>query len=941
MADNDEIQGLTVKVGVTDDLFTQGIGKINKSMNLLRSEFKASAAGLQAFGSDTEKLANKQDFLNRSIELQNGKIKALKEAYDKSKNATGEFSETTQNTGIKLNSAIAYMAKMQGQLKDVDEALEKSKKEVNENSSMWDKLREKISDATKGIGQSIKNGIGMAIGRDLWDGFKEGSVSILTFGSDAQKAMNQLQASTGYADDSMGTLKQSMIDIYNDNFGENFDDIGNALKIVAQQFHGNSNEIKGLTEGALALRDTFGYEVEESFRSANMLMQQFGMSGDQAYSMIAEGAQRGLDKNGDLLDSINEYSVQFKGLGLSAEDMFNMLRNGAASGTFSVDKLGDAVKEFGIRAKDGSSTTQDAFQQLGLNVQQTEAKFAKGGDTAKQAFQQVNEKLLGIKDPLKQNQIGVELWGTMWEDLGKSGISSLTNLKGDIEQTGDALKDINKVRYNDLGSAFEGIKRNLQTGILLPISNEVLPKLSDFSNWFIQNMPQIQQNIGNTMKQIMPLISTGSKALGDGFNLILTHMPQIQSVVGATFQVIGPILSTGLRLLGDGFALASKHTDAFKVALIGMGIAFAGFKIGQGVVASINGVKNAIDAAKTAASGIKIAGTALKSGFDTARIAGMYLNDNIKSIGTGIGNLATSGFSKLASGAKTAGGAIADLGKGFGNLVANGFNKTIDVAKSGASAFADFAKSAANVTIELAKTTAALIKQGIEWLATKIQMVATTIATGAATLAQNALNIAMSLNPIGIVVIALAGLVAGLVIAYNKSETFRNIVNGAFNGVKNTAEWVVNGLVDKWNGFWDAIHSIGQRIKDFLGGIFDFKIPHIPLPHFNISGKFSLVPPSMPSVGVDWYAKGGIFSSPSVIGVGENPHSPGEAVLPIEKIDGIMASALKKAGIGGNNTSGDIYITMPIYLDGKQISLHNDKIQGSKLKQGSRGQGIK
>ena len=60
----------------------------------------------------------------------------------------------------------------------------------------------------------------------------------------------------------------------------------------------------------------------------------------------AQGAQNGLNKNDDLLDTINEYSVQFAKAGISAEEMFNMLQNGAEAGTWSVDKLGDAFKEF-------------------------------------------------------------------------------------------------------------------------------------------------------------------------------------------------------------------------------------------------------------------------------------------------------------------------------------------------------------------------------------------------------------------------------------------------------------------------------------------------------------------------------------------------------------------------------------------------------------------
>lgn len=108
-----------------------------------------------------------------------------------------------------------------------------------------------------------------------------------------------------------------------------------------------------------------------------------------------------------LCGSINEYSVHFDQLGLSAEDMFNMLVNGAESGTFSVDKLGDAVKEFGIRVKDG--TANDAFKELGLNVDETTAAFGEGGEAAKSAMQKVTSALFAVEDPIKQNQLGVAM----------------------------------------------------------------------------------------------------------------------------------------------------------------------------------------------------------------------------------------------------------------------------------------------------------------------------------------------------------------------------------------------------------------------------------------------------------------------------------------------------------------------------------------------------
>ncbi len=369
-------------------------------------------------------------------------------------------------------------------------------------------MKKTVSDAFGDMKEYILEGIGIGAGMDIFNTAKESLGEMINFGSDLQKSLNGIQTATGYTNDAMLGIKQVMTDIYNDNFGENFEDIGAAIKIIGQQTSATGDELKGLTENALLVKDTFDFDVSESVRSANMLMNQFGLTGDQAYNLIAQGAQYGLDKNGDLLDTINEYSVHFKQLGINSDDMFNMLVNGAASGTFSVDKLGDAVKEFGIRSKDGSKSTRGAFQSLGLDADKLSQQFAQGGDIGEQAFTEVNTKLLDMKDPLQQNQIGVALWGSMWEDLGVSGIKALTDTQGEISNTNDALKDINKIQYNDIGSAFEGIKRNIQTSILIPISDEVLPRLQDFSQWFVDKIPSIKESVSSITNNFLNVASS-------------------------------------------------------------------------------------------------------------------------------------------------------------------------------------------------------------------------------------------------------------------------------------------------------------------------------------------------------------------------------------------------------------------------------------------------
>lgn len=361
-----------------------------------------------------------------------------------------------------------------------------------------------------------------------------------------EQSLNTLQTQTGATDGEIEGLEQSLKNIYANNYGESFEDIATAMAEVKTQTGLAGQELETMTENAIALRDTFGFEVQESTRAVDMMMKQFGITSEEAFNLIAQGSQGGLDKNGNLLDSINEYSVHFKQLGLDSEEMFNMFSNGAKTGVFDTDKLGDAVKEFGIRAKDGSTTTVEAYQTLGLNADELQAKFMKGGDSAKEAFKTVTEALNGCDDEVVKNTAGVNLFGTMWEDMGTGAVKALTDINGEFDKTADNLEEIKRIKYNDLGSAFQGIGRQLETGLIIPIGQKLLPKLNQFANYVQTNMPQIQETfegimdgIGNAislvtdnLNTIIPILA-GAVAGFIAFNVINTILPLFVAVQGA------------------------------------------------------------------------------------------------------------------------------------------------------------------------------------------------------------------------------------------------------------------------------------------------------------------------------------------------------------------------------------------------------------------------
>ena len=505
---NKNIRGITIEIGGDTTKLGKALENSEKKSRSLQVELSEIQKSLKFDPSNVELLSQKQTVLTQNIAETSAKLDTLKEAERQviEQFQRGEVAEeqvrALQREIIKTEGVLESMkSDLTGTntaLNNLADGANQAEQETEEYADALDNASEELDDFKSKASDTFDAlGKGIAV-------LGTATVAVAGYATNLSiefdKAFNDLQAQTGATAEEMEGLEESVKNIYKANLGESMEDVANSMAIVKQQTKLSGDELESVTSKALLMRDTFGFDVNESIRAVNSMMNQFGISADDAYNLIAQGAQNGLNQNGDLMDVVNEYSTQFANAGYSAEDMFNMLNNGAESGTWSIDKLGDAVKEYNIRMSDG--TASDALNQLGLDADEVTKKFGEGGASAQEATASIIEALKGVEDEQERYKLGQEIMGTMWEDLGEDAVYALLDTQGAISSTSDALDNINDIKYDDLGSALQGLKRELETDVIDPLGDELKPVVEDVIGYVKENAPSIKETLSNIITAV-------------------------------------------------------------------------------------------------------------------------------------------------------------------------------------------------------------------------------------------------------------------------------------------------------------------------------------------------------------------------------------------------------------------------------------------------------
>ncbi|MCI5630155.1 MAG: phage tail tape measure protein [Clostridium sp.] len=331
MAQN--VEEMVVKWSIDSTDFNKGVTSINRSMNVLKSEFKATDTNLKNFGSTTDQLKNKQDYLSKTMELQAKKIETLKNAYEKSKRETGENSSATERLAIQVNNATSYYSNLDKQLQDVTTELEQYNNKSSESTNNSIKIgvaMATIGEGAQALGQKLSN---------ITAKIKEIGQAAMSNYKEIKSGTDEVIKATGATGDAAEDLKESFKDVASNSTAD-FKVIGTTLGEINTRFGFTGDSAEECTNKFIAFAKVTNSDATEAVKKVSRYMGDASINSDQ-YSRVLDNLAKAAQTSGisvsNLTENLTKYGAPMRALGFETEQNIALFSSWEKAG---VDYIG-------------------------------------------------------------------------------------------------------------------------------------------------------------------------------------------------------------------------------------------------------------------------------------------------------------------------------------------------------------------------------------------------------------------------------------------------------------------------------------------------------------------------------------------------------------------------------------------------------------------------
>lgn len=883
------IAGITVEIDGSTTGLNKALKGTDADLSKVQSSLKDVNRLLKIDPKNTELLEQKQRLLSKAVEETKTKLDALKKAseqaaktagnYDAWKNAITPVQEEMEKAREKVNKLKEKMAELENAGKIDTSKYRALGEELQREEGNLKSLKQKAKEVDEEFGKPIPP--------DKYDSLQREII-------ETEQNLKDLEKQAKESASVLGTQMQEA--------GNKMKAAGDGMTSAGKKFMPASTAVAGL--GAISIKTAADFEGSMSQVAATMGMTSKEIeNGSKDYEKMEKAAR---DMGATTQFSASEAAEAMNYLALAGYDTDKAVEtlptvlNLAAAGSIDLASASDMVTDAMSALGDKAGTAENFVDKMAKTSQKSNTNVAQLGEailtvggTAKTLAGGTTElnTALGI---LADNGIKGAEGGTALRNMILSLSAPTDTAAGKIEELGLKVFDANgNMRpmndiFNDLNATLSTMSQGEQTQVL----NEIFNKTD------LKSVNALLANSGERFNELSGYIESSEGAAADMADTMNGNLNgQLTQLKSAAQEAAISLGETMMPMIKDVVDKIQEWTDKFNslddkqkkvVVTIGLIVAAIGpvlIVIGT-LISSIGTITSAIGVLIPLLGGISVPLLVITGIIATVVAAGVLLYQNWDAI-------------------KEKAGELKDwIGEKWDNLKEK-TSETWTNMKEGAKEGWTNIKDSISESVTNAKNK---VEEGWDSVKEKTSEAWENV--------QNKIQ-EKGGGIKGILGTSVEGYKSLWGAGFNTIDQLTGGKLGdALTKVRSKTESIRDTFSSKMDASKEAVRSAIDKIKGFFN--FSWSLPKLKLPHFNISGKFSLNPPSVPSFGIEWYRKGGIMDNPTVFGMnGGNVMAGGEAgpeaILPLEpfytKLTQILDSRF-------SNALQRITVEMPVYVSG-------------------------
>ena len=871
------------------------LANVNQALAENGNATQSNKSQLQNLQKEQNRLASESEKVVSSFKLQESQL-----------GANASESEKLALAQKKVGAQSSIVAK---QIENLEKQLELTKQEYGENSVEANKMEAQLNQAKasySSLSQEMKN-LGSA-GKQAAGNLAETNNLLKA------ELLNQFS-------EKLADISQKLVD-FGKSALEAFRQVDEGMDTIVTKTGATGDSLKEMQDIASSIATTIPTDFSKAGEAVGEVNTQFGLTGDALKDASIEMIKFAEINGTDITNSTISASKALEAYELSTSDLEKILDSTtytAQSTGVSVDDLmkkaiegAPQIKMLGLSFEEGVALLGQ-FETSGVDASSALSGLTKAAGSYAKKGKTLKEGLIETIDKIKNTTSETEAMGLAMEIFGAKKAPQMIDA---IKRGAFDFQTFSEAAENSVGSVSKTFEATL----------DPIDKFKTAQNSVTLAMSELGAAIAETLAPIFEVLGNMVKDIAEWFSGLPGPVKEFIVILGGVVTVAGILVPIFLTLQAAAVALGTSIGAMIAAAAPIIGIAAL---IVAAIAAIVIGIKYLWDTNEGFRDAVMTVWNAIMEVIN--RVVSEVSNFIMSMFGVVV-SWWTENQELIRASAETVWNAIQTVIDAvmtfLGPLIEGAWANIQLVITTAWEVIKTVVETAINVVLGIIKAVMQIITGDWSGAWETIKGVFSTV--------WDAIQ-----NVVQTIFTAIQSYISNTINAI--SSTISNVWNGISSTISNVLNGISNTVSNVWNGIKDSIGNAINGAKDLVSsaidaikGLFNFSIswPHIPLPHFSVSGSanpLDWLKGQIPRIGIEWYAKGGIMTKPTLFGMNGNNMMVGgeagnEAVLPLnERTLGAIGRGIAQT-MGENPTNINITITGNVVREEADIARIADQV---------------